>query len=219
MDILQQHEKFEIEVLDLLHRSRILDPLVFGGGTMLRLCHELNRYSVDLDFWFIKEVQETEFFANAKQLLAKNYELTDSQIKNFSMILELRSTTYPKRLKIEIRRKKTDMDFQESIAFSRFSTHQVLIKALTLEQSMKNKVSAFLDRGEIRDSFDIEFLLRRGIELPHLDQDSLERFQNKLNKFKQTDFKVKLGSILEQDMRRYYISRGFAYLQEKLRSL
>mgnify|MGYP000282327555 CR=1 FL=1 len=139
MDILQQHEIFEIEVLDLLHRSRILDPLVFGGGTMLRLCHELNRYSVDLDFWFIKEVQETEFFANAKQLLAKNYELTDSQIKNFSMILELRSTTYPKRLKIEIRRKKTDMDFQES-----------------------------------------------------LDQDSLERFQNKLNKFKQTDFKVKL---------------------------
>ena len=102
------------------------------------------------------------------------------------------SPSYPKRLKIEIRRNKTNMDFQDSIAFSRFSTHQVLVKALTLEQSMKNKVFAFLDRGEIRDSFDIEFLLRRGIELPCLDQDSLQKFQKKLNKFKQTDFKVKL---------------------------
>jgi len=219
MDILQQHEIFEIEVLDLLHRSRVLDPLVFGGGTMLRLCHELNRYSVDLDFWFIKQVQEENFFANAKQVLEKDYDLTDSQIKYFSIILEVRAPTYPKRLKIEIRRNMTDMDFQENIAFSRFSTHQVLVKALTLEQSMKNKVSAFLDRGEIRDCFDIEFLLRRGIELPYLDQDSLQKFQKKLNKFKQTDFKVKLGSILEADMRRYYISQGFDYLKEKLRSL
>ena len=219
MDILQQHEIFEIEVLDLLHRSRVLDPLVFGGGTMLRLCHELNRYSVDLDFWFIKQVQEEDFFANAKQVLEKDYDLTDSQIKYFSIILEVRAPTYPKRLKIEIRRNMADMDFQENIAFSWFSTHQVLVKALTLEQSMKNKVSAFLDRGEIRDCFDIEFLLRRGIELPYLDQDSLQKFQKKLNKFKQTDFKVKLGSILEADMRRYYISQGFDYLKEKLRSL
>jgi hypothetical protein len=49
MDILQQHEIFEIEVLDLMKNARILGPLVFGGGSMLRLCHELNRYSVDLE--------------------------------------------------------------------------------------------------------------------------------------------------------------------------
>ncbi len=219
MDLLQQHEIFEIEVIDLLHRFRILDPLVFGGGSMLRLCYELNRYSVDLDFWFIKQVQEEDFFVNVKQVLEKEYELTDSQIKHHSLLLEVRSPSYPKRLKIEIRRKKTEMDFQENIAFSKFSTRQVLVKALSLEQSMKNKVSAFLDRGEIRDCFDIEFLLRRGIELPYMDKVSLEKFQKKLSNFKQTDFKVKLGSILEKDMRRYYISQGFAYLKEKLRSL
>ena len=31
---------------------------------------------------------------------------------------------------------------------------------------MKNKIEAFLDREEIRDCFDIEFLLRRGVDLP-----------------------------------------------------
>lgn len=218
MDILQHHEIFEIEVLDLMHRSKILNPLVFGGGTMLRLCHELNRYSVDLDFWFIKEVSEDDFLAKAKSLLGIDYELTDSQIKHYSIIIEIRSLTYPKRLKIEVRRKKTNLDFQENIAFSKFSTRQVLLKALTLEQSMKNKVSAFLDRGEIRDCFDIEFLLRRGIELPAMDKSSRDRFLKKLKNFKTTDFKVKLGSIVEEDMRRYYISQGFIYLKEKLQA-
>ena len=52
MDIFRQHEVFQIEVLDKMNSAKLLEPLVFGGGTMLRLCHELNRYSVDLDFDF-----------------------------------------------------------------------------------------------------------------------------------------------------------------------
>jgi predicted nucleotidyltransferase component of viral defense system len=216
MNIFQQHEIFEIEVLDRLRRSRALDPLVFGGGTMLRLCHELNRYSVDLDFWFIKDVQENDFFSNMRQTLEKDYEITDSRIKRYTIILELRSPLYPKRLKIEIRRENKAWDFHEKIAFSRFSTRQVMLKAHTLEQTMKNKIAAFFDRGEIRDCFDIEFLLRRGIALPFLDAATLEKFQKKLQSFNQADFKVKLGSILEEDMRKYYISQGFAYLLEKL---
>ncbi|MFW6177661.1 MAG: nucleotidyl transferase AbiEii/AbiGii toxin family protein [Desulfohalobiaceae bacterium] len=218
MDLLRQHEIFEIEVLDWLSSFRLLEPLVFGGGTMLRLCHELKRYSVDLDFWFVREVQEQDFFSRTRNLLQKEYEITDAQNKHYTMLLELRSPHYPKRLKIEIRKGTKTWDFQEKIAFSRFSTRQVLPKALTLEQSMANKVAAFLDREEIRDCFDIEFLLRRGIKLPPLEHQSLQRFQNKLGKFKQADFKVKLGSILEEDMRRYYISQGFSYLQEKLQS-
>ena len=55
MDIFKQHEIFEIEVFDRMKSARALNPLVFGGGTMLRLCHELNRYSTDLDFWFVKK--------------------------------------------------------------------------------------------------------------------------------------------------------------------
>jgi len=38
MDTFRQHEVFEIEIIDALHRGGCLDPLVFGGGTMLRLC-------------------------------------------------------------------------------------------------------------------------------------------------------------------------------------
>ena len=144
-----------------MNSIRALDPLVFGGGTMLRLCHELNRYSVDLDFWFIKNVAQHEYFEKIQREFKNDYEITDSQMKHHTILLELRSSLHPKRLKIEIRREVKDCDFQEKIAFSKFSTRQVLLKAHTLKQMMQNKIEAFLDRGEIRDCFDIEFLLRR----------------------------------------------------------
>ncbi len=55
-DLIKQ-EQFELEVLDRLQSGRFLDRLVFGGGTMLRLCFGLDRYSVDLDFWLLNKRQ------------------------------------------------------------------------------------------------------------------------------------------------------------------
>jgi len=216
MDILRQHEEFEIEVLDKMNSAKLLEPLVFGGGSMLRLCHELNRYSVDLDFWFVKKISPHDYYDKIRSALVKDYEITDSQMKHYTLLFELRSALYPKRLKIEIRRERKNCDYEKKIAFSTFSTKQVILNAHTLDQTMKNKVAAFLDRGEIRDCFDIEFLLRRGVELPGLgDRKSIE-FRDKLTGFKDRDFKVKLGSILENDIRNYYIVNRFRYLEEKL---
>ena len=216
MDILRQHEIFEIEVLDKMNSAKALDPLVFGGGTMLRLCHENDRYSVDLDFWFIKRISQSKYFEKLRMALWKEYEITDSQMKFHTLLFECRSAEYPKRLKIEIRRQKKDCDYQEKIAFSRFSTKQVLLKAHTLTQTMENKIGAFLDRAEIRDCFDIEFLLRRGVALPALTDRQRKVFQKKLDRFKDRDFKVTLGSILEGEIRNYYVKQRFAYLEEKL---
>lgn len=216
MDILRQHEIFEIEVLDKMKCAKVLEPLVFGGGSMLRLCHELNRYSVDLDFWFVKRVSQDDYCTKILEILAKDYEITDSRMKHYTLLFELRSGLYPRRLKIEIRRRAEDCDFQEQIAFSRFSTKQVVLRAHTLNQSMRNKIAAFLDRGAIRDCFDIEFLLRRGIEFPALTGSQSQVFQKKLARFKDRDFKVTLGSILEGDIREYYISQRFTYLSGKV---
>ncbi len=216
MDILRQLEIFEIEVLEKMNSMKVLAPLVFGGGSMLRLCHELNRYSVDLDFWIIKKISQADYFKRMQQFFNKEYEITDSQIKHYTLLFELRSASYPRRLKIEIRKEMKSWDYQEKIAFSKFSTKQVVLKAHTLEQTMKNKIAAFLDRGEIRDSFDIEFLLRRGVGLPDFNKKQLNQFQKKLAGLKERDFEVKLGSILENDIREYYFTHRFSYLEEKL---
>jgi len=218
MNIFEKHEIFEIEILEKLKNARLLDSLVFGGGTMLRLCHELKRYSVDLDFWRIKDVPEPILFDQIKEVLQKNYDITDAQKKHFSILFEIRSGYFPKRLKIEIRKEIRAWDFQEKIAFSKFSTKQVVLKAHTLEQTMKNKIAALLERAEIRDGFDIEFLLRQGIPLPDLSNTDKTRMIARLDSFKENDFKVKLGSILESDIRAYYIENRFEYLRQKVTS-
>ena len=219
MDTFKQHEVFEIEVLDRMNSAKMLDPLVFGGGSMLRLCHELNRYSVDLDFWFVKNVSQNDFFDKGIKTFEKYYEITDAQIKHYTILFELRSAQYPKRLKIEIRRELKDWDYQQDIAFSKFSTKQVVLKTHTLDQTINNKIEAFLDRGEIRDCFDIEFMVRRGVEIPLKEEKESIAFRKKITNLKEIDFKVKLGSILEDDTREYYVTHRFRFLEEILTSM
>jgi len=203
-------------VLDHLKSHRLLEPLVFGGGTMLRLCHELNRYSVDLDFWFIKQLKYTQYFEKMKTVLTVRYQVTDSWQKHFSLLFELRSKRYPRRLKIEIRKGLKDWDFQESIAFSPHASKQVLLRTHTLCQTMKNKVAALLDRKEIRDAFDMEFLLRKGVPLPSLSQSKTKQILEIINAFSAKTYKVTLGSLLEKAIRDHYIKNKFEFLRTKL---
>ena len=216
MDLLGRHEKFEIEILYRLNSGRILEKLVFGGGTMLRLCHELNRYSADLDFWLTKTVDFEEFLKRICSQLEVEYEITDRQNKHFSLLVEVRSSDHPKRLKLEIRKEIRNWDMEKSIAFSKFSNRQVLLNSHTLIQTMINKIEALINRGEIRDAFDIEFLLRKGIALPKITEKNRNLLKEKINSFGMSDFKVKLGSLLAEDMRKYYIENRFRYLMDKI---
>jgi len=46
MDILKNHEAFEMEALECMNSGKLLENLVFGGGTMLRLCHKRTRRNI-----------------------------------------------------------------------------------------------------------------------------------------------------------------------------
>ena len=153
------------------------------------------------------------------QFLEDKYDITDAQIKHFSLLFELRSTHFPKPLKIEIRKEIIDWDLQEKIAYSKFSTKQVILKAHTLEQTMRNKINVLMERNEIRDGFDIEFLIRQGIGLPNLSVAEISNLTDRINTFKANDFKVTLGSVLDADLRTYYIENRFQILEYKLKDL
>ena len=212
MTILEKHEIFEIEVLEKLKNNRLLEPLVFGGGTMLRLCYELKRYSVDLDFWFIKKVSAQTYFDNFLKVLDQDYDLTDSQIKFYTLLFEIRSGNYPKRLKIEIRKEPRKIKTDQAIAYSHYSHTQVLVKAVSLDDMMREKIRTFLDRKEIRDVFDIEFLLKKGIGL-NASPENLGKVLKVLASLKKKDYTVKLGSLLEETYRAYYVNENFKILK------
>lgn len=215
MQALQNLEKLEIEILDLFNSTRVLDSLYFGGGTMLRLCHNLNRYSTDLDFWIDKEKDSKAIYLSIKKTLSGNYKLTDSANKKFTLLFELKSPSVNRSLKIEIRKEQQNFEWERKIAFSRFTNKQVMVKGLTLNQMMKNKFEALLSRKIIRDAFDIQFMLMRGIEIPN-DKNKLKQVLDIINNFKANDYKVSLGSILDEKDRKFYLGNRFSLLKEEL---
>ena len=104
MEELIQQEKFEIEVLEYLNSKKYLDKMIFVGGTMLRLCYGLNRFSVDLDFWIIKKINFDKFFLDLKNFLEEKYIIKDCANKFFTILFEISSSEYHRNLKIEIRK-------------------------------------------------------------------------------------------------------------------
>jgi len=205
------HERFEMDVLDALNSQKLLEPLVFGGGTMLRVCYDLNRYSADLDFWFLKEIDIPSYHRRMKAFLNQRYKVSDAHSKRFSLVYEFRAADYPRSLKIEIRKKARECKWKEVIAFSRHSHVQVVVKAMTLEQMMRNKIAAFLNRGEIRDCFDMEFMLRKGVAMG-ASREELQAMRKKILQFRARDFSVTLGSLLDRETREVYKKNGFEYL-------
>jgi predicted nucleotidyltransferase component of viral defense system len=214
-DLIKQ-EKFEIEVLDRLKSGRFLDSLIFTGGTMLRLCHGLNRFSVDLDFWLYKDIYIEDYFIKLKRFLSLNYTLKDAENKFHTMIFEIKSRDYPRSLKIEIRKKVAKYKTEMTIAYSKHSNLQVLVRCLSLDEIMRSKIETFLDRREIRDLFDIEFLIRRGIEI-RASSEEIVKLLDAISSLQKKDYSVKLGSILEPEQRRYYVSENFKFLVSKLK--
>lgn len=207
-------ERFEIEVLDRLNSGKFLTQIIFGGGTMLRLCHGLDRFSVDLDFWVTRDLKP-EFFENMKAYLAKHYDIKDSVKKFYTILFELKSNVYPRSLKLEIRREVKKIHVEQVIAYSKYANTQVFLKAVSLNDMMESKIEAFLDRQEIRDVFDMEFLFKRGVPLK-ASVDTLREVFGLINAFPRRDYTVKLGSLLEKEQREYYSAENFKILKGAL---
>jgi len=214
MQNLIKQEQFELEVLDKLNSKKLLDSLIFCGGTMLRLCFGLDRFSVDLDFW-IENKRDNKLFNKLKTYLAENYAIKDAAEKFYTMLFEIKSKNYPRALKIEIRKDRNDIRTEKTIAYSHYSNKQVLLRTATLEEMMQAKIEAFINRKEIRDVFDIEFMVKKGIKL-NAPPDILKKLLKNINKLTKKDYSVKLGSVLEDKKRKYYVSDNFKILKREI---
>jgi len=208
MQDLKLHEQFEMSVLETLNSKRLLASMVFCGGTMLRLCFGLNRYSLDLDFWIIKDIDTRALFRDIKACLSESYRLKDAHQKRNTLLFEIASSTYPRSLKLEIRDKHEPVRTERAIAYTPSSNKQVVLTVVSLHEMMRAKVAAFLDRKEIRDVFDIEFLLKKGIPLS-VTLEQKQALVSGIDSLTNNDYRVKLGSLLESQERRYYSTENF----------
>jgi len=215
MQRLIEHEALQMAMLQWLGSKRFLDSLVFGGETMLRLCHELPRYSLGLEFSFFKEESYDGFYDRLYAGLLRDHDVIDAQNGNHSIIVEVKRKRRMPKLKIAITKTMASPgSTEEKIAFSPHFPIQILVRGFTLQQMLQNKIVSLLSHGEIRDAFDVEFFVRKGIDLS-LPEAEKEKVLKRLKGFKKRDFDVKLGGILQPELRDYYRRKRFAYLEEK----
>jgi len=80
---------------------------------------------------------------------------------------------------------------------------------------MRAKIDAFLNRKEIRDVYDMEFMFKKGIK-PDIDRKTAKEIIKKIDKLTKNDYKVKLGSIIEVEKRKYYNEANFRILKSYL---
>ena len=86
---------------------------------------------------------------------------------------------------------------------------------------MNNKIEAFLDRKEMRGCFDMEFILRQGIKLNAVNADKVDLVKMKkiIGQLRKSDYTVKLGPMIDAEMRNYYTKNNFSFLLQRINSL
>jgi hypothetical protein len=216
MEKLAEHEALQMSVLQWLRSKRILNTLAFGEAAMLRFCHELPRYSPDMYFWFFKAGDIATFYTSLLQEFLGQYYVVTAEDNSSSLLFELKKGKDGPQVKLEIHKTVSPPGTcEEKIAFSSHYPMQVLVRGLTLKQVLKSKVSALIENGNIRDAFDLDFLVRKGIPLD-LPEQKRKIFILRLKSFNSLDFDTQLGDLLLPEAKDMYLEQGFKHLEEKL---
>jgi len=177
-------EEYEILLLKELFESEYGVSLVFKGGTALRLVYNSPRFSEDLDFALIKEIDRKKF-VNFIKNIGKKYptvisiEPTDKFYTIFALAkIKEDYLTRPFSIKIEVSKREgrwtKEKDYAELIIKSGVTPLTVLAQVASLERIIKEKEDALRNRKAARDIFDywyINQLLKKKVKVNFMGYD------------------------------------------------
>jgi predicted nucleotidyltransferase component of viral defense system len=166
-----EKDYFQNILLFIIYRNHGND-VVFKGGTALKKCYGLPRFSEDLDFTCMAGIKT---------------ESIEAGLKRFNLEFETEAIKYPAGLKATIRLKGPlysgirnslcklvlDFSFRESVILApnvktigRFLEEIPSFDVFVMQEAeiLAEKVRAVLTRTVARDVYDIWFLLNRGID-------------------------------------------------------
>jgi predicted nucleotidyltransferase component of viral defense system len=185
-------ENVEIAFLDILSQSKLSTKLIFYGGTSLRLAYNSPRFSEDMDFLMIKNINVNDLKKLIEELI-KNYSglyLKDIKMKR-NTLFALLNLTYPNlkhplNIKIEISKKKNGVIFNY-IPLSSPCSHLNPIVATADLLSLKNlKIKAIINRDDPKDWFDLWYIskiLKEPFIPPKKFSFNHKEFRNQLKRF------------------------------------
>ncbi len=161
-------EEYEILWLKEIFESKFGSSLVFKGGTALRLAYGSPRFSEDLDFTLIREINRTEFMNFLKET-GKKYPAiagVETREKFYTVFALVKiKEEYQDRsfsIKIEVSKRqgswKKEKDLNQKIIRSEVTPLSVLANVASLERLLEEKKDAIKNRKATRDLFDLWYI-------------------------------------------------------------
>lgn len=181
------------------------DSLVFKGGTALMICHNLDRFSEDLDFTatrkkdvkqLIKEIQK-KLQEQGIETTIENEETTPIS-KSFH--IRCKGPTY-NGTRQTTRKIEIDISYREAVKLQTETTRIIhpyndtptfYIQSMQLEEILAEKIRAILTRQKARDVYDTEYLIARNIK------PNKQLINEKLKYYNKTYSKKELEEKLEE---------------------
>ncbi|MFA4814783.1 MAG: nucleotidyl transferase AbiEii/AbiGii toxin family protein [Candidatus Gracilibacteria bacterium] len=174
-------EYLQILILKAIYQSRYGNGLCFMGGTCLRICHDLKRYSEDLDFAMDKKIQKYSF-SELNEIIISCLKNTDFDVdvhvsedkvvqKSFIRISKvlhtfglspLKSQKIHVKLEIDTNPVPIGSDEMESFFVTKFNEMFPILKH-TDDTLFAGKICAVLNREYTkgRDFYDLLWYLNR----------------------------------------------------------
>jgi len=173
-------EYLQMMFLDAFYRRSQSAHAAFVGGTALRIIHNLNRFSEDLDFdriditteQFIKLAQDATNDLSQSRIVLEIYknktkENTFLEIRYPSILFDLGvSANQSEKLMIKIDNAPAwRSEKRETVLVSRYDFMQYIV-TIPLSQILVQKMAAFVGRKQTqsRDMYDILWICARGIK-------------------------------------------------------
>lgn len=161
-------EEHEMVLLKELYESEFGVHLMFKGGTALRLAYGSPRFSEDLDFTALGDLN-TEKLIEFLKRVGKRYPAIASleAREKFYTVLAIAKIkevflSHALSIKVEISKRKgkwvQDVDYREKVITSEATPLTVLARVASLEEILREKKEALRSRKAARDVFDYWFI-------------------------------------------------------------
>jgi len=164
-------EEYELFFLRDVFASTLGPSLVFKGGTALRLAYGSPRFSDDLDFSCLTEIEEGNFVRLVNQIGSRypNVSVADARKKRYTLFALMRVAEewlkLPFSIKIEVSARKVswqaETDFVPMRLSSPVSNVLVVANTATLERMWQDKKNAVGTREKSRDLYDFWYISGR----------------------------------------------------------
>ncbi|MBI4015823.1 MAG: nucleotidyl transferase AbiEii/AbiGii toxin family protein [Candidatus Aenigmarchaeota archaeon] len=147
------------------------NTLIFKGGTALKKCYGLNRFSEDLDFTCVGKVDTKKLESGLKRF-GIEYEIETKEYENgLKIILRITGPLYL-GVRHSICNFIIDFSFRENVTLKpliktvgRFIEELPEFDVLVMDEReiLAEKVRAIMSRTKARDVYDLWFLLEKGV--------------------------------------------------------